>query len=517
MVQSDLKQLEAIANTSPFVGALDLATYAKDRHVVRNATCGLADLCAAVLGKCLNKNVSERTSAAWENVSLTPQQLYYAGCDAYVPLLLYHELSKFSIPQPLPATPTPSMQVLIYNTDHTVVIAVGCVSAHPSTPSLVFDGIPLSARDTLIDISDVFVPGAIVSSHRKQALKDFGRPPFTVICQHTHLRQFDGLAFGLQAANTNRPSFAEVTSDNQLVERSACGDNAAPYDKNPDVPESDGIGSLLHSAVCGGGDGLDGVKKAMPVEASLLHDIDPESHALGTSELGCIERPGSWSSTLRSHVLKDVFHVFNMLRISTSHGLRKEFARALRDTIFVPDQEDRMRISAWAATAKPPTTFERLLSLRPKWLWQHCQRSVPPPNILFPLVENLFMTYGPLKDAATQLPLFNTANWKVAKQILGLIRQGFISDPPGIPLYSVIGLDAKAGDLPVYRCSRGTNFTEGGVHAHLRSRMPTSGASVQHANASLCDFVLQHNLLVRISYFPFTGFLIRLCLPGRYS
>ena len=29
MVQGDLKQLEAIANTSPFVGALDLATFAK--------------------------------------------------------------------------------------------------------------------------------------------------------------------------------------------------------------------------------------------------------------------------------------------------------------------------------------------------------------------------------------------------------------------------------------------------------------------------------------------------------
>lgn len=143
MVQSDLKQLEAVANTSPFVGALDLAMYAKDCHVVRNTTCGLADLCAVVLGKCLNKNVSERTSAAWENVNLTPQQLYYAACDAYVPLLLYHELSKFSVPRPLPSTPTPSMQVLLYNSDHTVAIAVGHTSAHPSTPHLVFDSILL--------------------------------------------------------------------------------------------------------------------------------------------------------------------------------------------------------------------------------------------------------------------------------------------------------------------------------------------------------------------------------------
>lgn len=515
MVQGDLKQLEAIANTSPFVGALDLATFAKDRHVVRNATCSLADLCAVVLGKCLSKNISERTTAAWENVNLTPQQLHYAACDAYVPLLLYHELSKFSIPQHLPSSPTPSMHVLIYNSDHTVAIAVGRISAHPPAPCLVFDGVPLSARDIIVDISDVLVPGAILLSHRKQALKDFGPPPFTVVCKRIHLRQFDALAFGLQVANALGPPSAEATSGSQLVE---CSEH---QDCDENSSGSDGMGSLLQSAVCGGGDtSADSAEELTTAEPSPPHDTDSESHALGTSELGQVEDPGNWSSTLRSRVLKDIFHVFNMLRISTSHGLRKEFARALRDTIFVPDQEDRMRISAWAAMTRPPMTFEQLLSSRPNWLWRHCQRSVPPPDILFPLVKHLFTTYGPLKDAATKLPLFNAANWKAAKQILELICQGFISDPPGIPLYSIVGLDAKAGDLPIYRCSRGTNFTEGGVHSHLRSRMPTSGASVRHANASLCDFVLQHNLRVCISHY--LGYcdsvsLICLCLPGWYT
>ena len=37
---------------------------------------------------------------------------------------------------------------------------------------------------------------------------------------------------------------------------------------------------------------------------------------------------------------------------------------------------------------------------------------------------------------------------------------------------------------------------EGGVHMHLRSRLPTSGASVRHVNACLSDFVLQRNLWV---------------------
>ncbi|KAK0461442.1 hypothetical protein IW261DRAFT_1614365 [Armillaria novae-zelandiae] len=39
-------------------------------------------------------------------------------------------------------------------------------------------------------------------------------------------------------------------------------------------------------------------------------------------------------------------------------------------------------------------------------------------------------------------------------------------------------------------------MTEGGVHTHLRSRLPTSGVSIRHMRACLLDFILRHNLLV---------------------
>lgn len=205
-----------------------------------------------------------------------------------------------------------------------------------------------------------------------------------------------------------------------------------------------------------------------------------------------------WDKVIYSRVLKDIFHVFNMFHLPANHGLRNEFSRELRDAIFIPDPEDRKRIEAWGQTQSPPQNFNSTRAARPSWLWHRCKRVVPPPNILFPLVNQVFQTYGPLKDAATGVPLFNLANWKTAKNILDLIRNGFVSDPPGISLYTIIGLDEKAGGLPVYRCSHGTNLTEGGVHTHLRTHMPSSGASVRHAHASLLDFVLRHNLLVSL-------------------
>ncbi|KAJ7246127.1 hypothetical protein B0H12DRAFT_1235640 [Mycena haematopus] len=64
----------------------------------------------------------------------------------------------------------------------------------------------------------------------------------------------------------------------------------------------------------------------------------------------------------------------------------------------------------------------------------------------------------------------------------------------GIALHVELGID-KWG-LMLYQHRRGTNYTEGGVHTHLRSRLPTSGVSVRHVNSCLKDFVLRHNLLV---------------------
>ena len=112
------------------------------------------------------------------------------------------------------------------------------------------------------------------------------------------------------------------------------------------------------------------------------------------------------------------------------------------------------------------------------------------------MVANVFRIYGPLKDSVTGAPLFTADNWRITKNILDLIYHGFLSDPPEIPLYTVIGTDKKAGGLPIHCCAHGTNYTEGGVHTHLRSHLPSSDASIQHVRARLLDFVVRHNLLV---------------------
>jgi hypothetical protein len=193
---------------------------------------------------------------------------------------------------------------------------------------------------------------------------------------------------------------------------------------------------------------------------------DPASQAKGERILKEKEQ-----KNVQSRILKDPFHVFNMFYISAAHGLLYEFAIALRDAIFIPDQTDKSRIIAWGQTQNPPQAWDDILFKRADWLWRRCKRIIPPAEELYPLVAKVFETFGPLKDAKSGLPLFNITAWAVAKNILELIQKGFLSDPPGIPLYYQVGIDGKTG-LPLYCCMRGTNMTEGGVHTHLCSRLP---------------------------------------------
>jgi hypothetical protein len=164
----------------------------------------------------------------------------------------------------------------------------------------------------------------------------------------------------------------------------------------------------------------------------------------------------------------------------------------LRDTIFIPDPEDKKRIISYLARLEIPMTWDECLRSKPKFIKKHCKHIVPPPKQLYGLVSNLFSTYGPLKDAQTGMPLFNSNAVQTAKNSLELVRKGYISDPPGVPLYYCNGM-TKEG-LPSYICCRGTNFTEGAVHRPIRKSMPFSGVSPRHTVNRLQDFKFKHNL-----------------------
>jgi 3'-5' exonuclease len=481
MVNADLIYLQKeMASEKQFKGATDLAKLAKECHLVSDARCSLQDLCAVVLKKRLDKNTPERISNRWENETLTPRQIDYAARDVYAAMLINEHLLAIPAPGPLPENPAPGTAIIVYQTDHTLLIAKGVISEHAHEAS--FDGINITSKRTVVEIQEVLVPGAIMTTHNKKVLQDFGLPPFSVVCLKSHLQTASSMLIDHDHPNTSDELFEKSQSSSTLI---------MPY---PPADDTEQETSMAVGALISDDFDVEPDSQCKLSEASK-GDIDDESNALGMEIIG--EMPSNYP-LIRSRVLKDPFHVFNMIYIPKGHGLLYNFAHALRDAIFIPDKEDKDRISAYAASLDPPQTWAVFLRYCASFLWKHCKRVIPPPELLYPMVAKVFQAYRPLKDGKTGQPLFNKSAWKSAKNILALVQNGYLSDPPGIALYYQIGLDSKHNGLPIYRCMCGTNMTEGGVHKQICSHVPVSGVSLRHMYACLLDFILRHNLLVRL-------------------
>lgn len=497
MVNADLLRLQsACLETCTFTGGVDLARLAKTRGLIRDISkCGLGDLCALVLKKRLDKSTPIRMNEQWENAKLTPKQLEYAAKDACVSFLIYEQLMKLAVPTPISKSDTlrPYSSVLVYNSDNTTIIAKGKISNSTHVP--IFDDLNITSLRMVVDISEVLVPGAIISTHHKRSLQSFGLPPFSIVCLRSHVRLCSNSAQLLnppRISSTPVPSGSSAGTVQQLADVSS---NNPMFDTSEEPAEGESVSVAELWA-----DDISESSKAHndPADLANVHQLEENIDQLPLR----IEDPQDWlDQPIRSRVLKDVWHVFHMFYLSVTHGVRKEFTRELRDAIFIPDEEDRARINAWGAQQSPLQTYESLRNSSPQFVRRHCKHIIPPPHILYPLVANVFKTYGPLVDPKTKKPLFSTNNWQTANNILSLIKDGYLSDPPGIPLYTIIGIDSTNGGLPLYRCARGTNTTEGGVHTHIRSRLPKFGTTIRHVNASLLDYVLRHNILVCFTMF----------------
>ncbi|KAL8276081.1 hypothetical protein RQP46_011513 [Phenoliferia psychrophenolica] len=200
---------------------------------------------------------------------------------------------------------------------------------------------------------------------------------------------------------------------------------------------------------------------------------DPASELLGldilaqaASSLAELFASRGKAGPIVSRVLLDPWHMMDRIYIPRPHGARRAFMRAYSDALFVPDPVDRALISA--RLEKQGYSWEEQLRRNPQWIWQRCKRTIPPPEVLHPLLSELFQTFGPIIDAKKAIALFNATAWAEAKKVLDTVAEGGVSDPPGIPLYFCIGRCGGSTGLPddgirLYRCCRGTVATEGGV------------------------------------------------------
>ncbi|KAF8886886.1 hypothetical protein CPB84DRAFT_1749865 [Gymnopilus junonius] len=201
------------------------------------------------------------------------------------------------------------MPILLYSTDNTTVITEGQISQYSRDQA--YDGINISLTWTVIDITKVLVPGAIVTTHWQRSLSSFGQTPFSVICLHSHLQIFD-------------PTTSSTMDSDLVISAPSMGYNSlASSAANSSQAATEIVEERIENEGSSVGDLLSQDLSDNTQEPSLPRDIDHSSLSLGSEILG--QDPEVWDYTIHSHVLKDVWHVFHMFYISATHGLQKQF------------------------------------------------------------------------------------------------------------------------------------------------------------------------------------------------
>ncbi|EDR15529.1 uncharacterized protein LACBIDRAFT_321428 [Laccaria bicolor S238N-H82] len=197
----DLKNLQEDSESStPFVGGIDLGRLAKEKNVVSDARASLGDLCIKTLSCILPKDLNIRISPDWSG-PLTDEQIQYAALDAWASLKIYEKLTSLWIPVPVNfANALPAGdQIFVFHEDRTTIIACGIVSPAQFNS---FEGINITKTQVLIQVEEIYVPGAKIHLHREQPLSLFGQTPFNMVCRRSQVKTFVPEFIPAQHGNT---------------------------------------------------------------------------------------------------------------------------------------------------------------------------------------------------------------------------------------------------------------------------------------------------------------------------
>lgn len=203
----------------------------------------------------------------------------------------------------------------------------------------------------MITVTQVHILGAVISSHQKQNLGSFGASPFELNCLWSHLRLYSP-SEGINLTIPSSPDSHPPNSSSQnplLVQPPVPSENEGADDQTAVQTEFISVGESLLSDI-----------SDYELDSRSVDEFgtDPGSVQVGVEVLGGV--PTEWDYTIRGLVLKDVWHLFNMLYLPATHGLWKHFTRELCDAIFIPNEADCHQINCWGATQNPPRRYEEL-------------------------------------------------------------------------------------------------------------------------------------------------------------
>jgi hypothetical protein len=244
------------------------------------------------------------------------------------------------------------------------------------------------------------------------------------------------------------------------------------------------------------------------VDVSEKSAVLPEIHQ-DDSDISPIllspDAPGLQNPLTR--VLLDLFHAFQRVldEVSKKSALAIEFSRRLRDAVMLIYQVDRKLLEKYLVDENIRNirgelmTFEELFDSNPRFVLKRCRRYVPQPAVLEQNIKNVIGQFEQI-DAELKTNFRSPRFSKAIDGLLSHVRNGCLSDPPGLNLYLPQGKD-KYG-LTIYHCIRGTNDLEGGIHQKLSMKVQMFNAGERLMHAMLLYFAHRYNIRASAKYRP---------------
>ena len=208
----------------------------------------------------------------------------------------------------------------------------------------------------------------------------------------------------------------------------------------------------------------------------------------------------SLSTKFPTRVLDDAFHFMDRIfcLLSKKHSAFRAFAHDFSEAIFVRDKDDEAQVRA--VLERKGINWDYTQRAHSSSLNRRIRRYIPPRDILVPRLETLFQGYRKFictAQTGRAKYFFSKEAQEMSERLLNTARQGFLSDPPSVPLYYHMGTDRDG--LTVYCTIRGTNSVEGGVHMVVRRVFGSLQASPELVECLLLNWMLRRNKTVSLS------------------
>ncbi|KAJ6579442.1 hypothetical protein B0H10DRAFT_2235691 [Mycena sp. CBHHK59/15] len=294
--------------------------------------------------------------------------------------------------------------------------------------------IKITPAYTVIRLTNLFIPGFLVSKHKQtlQWLLDHGghavvqKRTLQTRAADAPLPVSEDLSLGVPAPVNIPLSYPELP---QVMPTTA----TQVSDEQPEDPE-------IHSDLDLDDDEPEPTED--DCEATVINAI---RHA---QDIIC--QAADSLDPLVTRVLDDAYHFMDRLLrlLSKRHSPFKEFAHQFSETIFIRDQDDENKVRD--VLKKKGISWDYAVRAKKAALHRRIRRYIPDAKHLANSLQILFHGFEDLQDSVDRKAGHGTPlARKQANTLLKTVQLGFLSDPPNIALYYLLGTDHDG--LNLYR------------------------------------------------------------------